>query len=180
MLRALLVLLASATALSAAPLWSGKPGSYRITKAPAPGKEKSIIVVGDALHVDAVCDAPKHDYLFFSMDTEPFVLKDKAVKITAWTTKESLGSSFYVFFYNDKNQRVAASYGARVLGTTPKDIIIVPGKEGVLKPHPNVKIQAPLDSPITRVEFATSKSAKSKLSMRVKSPELIPIPASQK
>ncbi|MBR2641583.1 MAG: hypothetical protein IKD46_00500 [Lentisphaeria bacterium] len=176
MLRALLVLLASATALSAAPLWSGKPGSYRITGAPPPGKEKSITVVGDALHVDAVCDAPKHEYLYFSMYTKPFVLKDKAVKLTAWTTKESLGASFYIYFYNAKDQLVAASYGFRVLGTAPKDIVIVPGEEGVLKPHPNVKIQAPLDSPITRVAFATCKGAKSKLSMRVKSPELIPVP----
>ena len=180
MLRALIVLLASATALSAAPLWSGNPDSYRITKAPAPGKEKSITVVDNTLHVDAVCDAPKHDYLNFSMYTTPFVLKDKAVKITAWTTKESLGSTFYVFFYNAKNQLVAASYGFKILGTTPKDIIIVPGEEGVLKPHPNVKIQAPLDSPITRVGFATSKGPKSKLSMRVKSPELIAIPSPQK
>ena len=180
MLRALIVLLASATALSAAPLWSGSPDSYRITKLPAPGKEKNITVVDNTLHVDAVCDAPKHDYLNFSMYTTPFVLKDKAVKITAWTTKESLGSSFYVFFYNAKNQLVAASYGFKVLSTTPKDIIIVPGEEGMLKPHPNVKITAPLDSPITRVGFSTSKGPKSKLSMRVKSPELIPIPASQK
>ena len=38
MLRALCILLATASVLSAAPLWEGNPGSYRITGDPAKGK----------------------------------------------------------------------------------------------------------------------------------------------
>lgn len=175
MLRALCALLATASVLSAAPLWEGNPGSYRITGDPAKGKG-TINVQNGVLHVDTECDAPKHEYLYFSMYTKPFVLKDKALKITAWTTKEAQGGTFYIYFYNAQNKLVAASYGFSILNTTPQDLVIVPGEEGVLKPHPNVKIQAPLDSPITRIAFATCKGPKCKLAMRIKSPELVPLP----
>ena len=175
MLRALCILLATASVLSAAPLWEGNPGSYRITGDPAKGKG-TITAKDGVLYVDTECDAAKHEYLYFSMYTKPFVLKDKALKLTAWTTKEALGGTFYIYFYNAQNKLVAASYGFGVLSASPQDLLIVPGEDGILKPHPNVKIEAPIDSPITRVAFATCKSPKCKLAMRIKSPEVVALP----
>lgn len=173
MLRALCVLIASASVLSAAPLWEGKPGTYRITSDPGQGK---IEVKGDTLYVDAVSNADKHQYLYFHINTKPFVLKDKALQLTAWTTEEAQGCTFYVNCFNAQNKLVAASYGFGVLGTKPRQLIMVPGENGVLKFHPTAKIQAPLDSPITRIQIATCKSPKCKLAIRLKSPELVTPP----
>ena len=173
MLRSVWVWLAVAATACAAPVWDGSSGSVRITQDPGAGK---IAVRDSELSVTAENPQNVNKYLFFEIKCKPFSLKNKALSLEVRTAPESRGSSFYVFCYNAAGGCPAAAYSTGgMLTDAPRRIVIVPGRDGALKNYAS-KIDADTGKPVTRIVIATCRGPNTKLCIRLKNLETIPVP----